>query len=51
MAQPPIHIIVENGHITLTGRVNSQVDKMLAFAQAHVSGSFDVKNELKVDAR
>jgi hyperosmotically inducible protein len=49
MATPPIHIIVENGHITLTGRVGSQVDKSLAFAQAHVSGSFDVKNELKID--
>jgi len=49
MATPPIHIIVENGHITLTGRVGSQVDKSLAFAQAHVPGSFDVKNELRVD--
>jgi hyperosmotically inducible protein len=49
MATPPIHIIVENGHITLTGRVNSQVEKSLAFAQAHVPGSFDVKNELKID--
>ena len=49
MAQPPIHIVVENGHITLTGRVGSQVEKSLAFAVAHVSGSFDVKNELKAD--
>lgn len=49
MATPPIHIIVENGHITLTGRVNSQVEKSLAFAVAHVPGSFDVKNDLKID--
>ena len=49
MAQPPIHIVVENGHITLTGRVNSQVEKSLAFAVAHVPGSFDVKNDLRID--
>ena len=49
MATPPIHIIVENGHITLTGRVNSQVEKSLAFAVAHVPGSFDVRNDLKID--
>ena len=49
MAQPPIHIVVENGHITLTGRVGSQVEKSLAFAAAHVPGSFDVKNDLKID--
>ena len=49
MASPPIHIVVENGHITLTGRVNSQVESSLAFAVAHVPGSFDVKNDLKID--
>jgi hyperosmotically inducible protein len=49
MAQPPIHIIVENGHITLTGRVDSQVDKSLAFALAQVPGAFDVRNDLRVD--
>ena len=49
MASPPIHIIVENGHITLTGRVNSQVESSLAFAVAHVAGSFDVRNDLKID--
>jgi hyperosmotically inducible periplasmic protein len=49
MASPPIHIVVENGHITLTGRVGSQVESSLAFAVAHVQGSFDVKNDLKID--
>jgi hyperosmotically inducible protein len=49
MAQPPIHIVVENGHITLTGRVNNQVEKSLAFAVAHVPGSFSVKNDLRTD--
>ena len=30
MANPPIHIIVENGRVTLTGVVNSNVERMLA---------------------
>lgn len=51
MANPPIHIIVENGRITLTGCVNSEVEKTLAFALAQVDGSFGVKNELKLDKR
>ena len=30
MANLPIHIIVENGRVTLTGVVNSNVERMLA---------------------
>ena len=30
MANPPIHIIVDRGHVTLTGVVNNNVDRMLA---------------------
>ena len=48
MANPPIHIIVENGHITLTGCVNGEVEKTLAFALAQVDGALGVKNELRV---
>jgi hyperosmotically inducible periplasmic protein len=51
MANPPIHIIVEHGHITLTGCVNSEVEKTLAYALAQVEGSFGVKNELRIDKR
>ena len=51
MANPPIHIIVENGRITLTGCVNSEVEKTLAYALAQVDGSFGVKNELRIDKR
>src|SRR5690606_25674634 len=32
LANPPIHIIVENQHVVLTGEVNSQVDSMLAYS-------------------
>lgn len=51
MANPPIHIIVERGSITLTGTVNAQVDRMLAFALAQVDGALRVTNALKLDPR
>ena len=49
MANPPIHIVVENGRVTLTGAVNSEVEKMLAYSLAQVPGAFSVRNDLKVD--
>ena len=51
MAVPPIHIIVEGGRITLTGRVGTQLDRTLAYTLAQVPGSFAVKNDLKIDGR
>ena len=50
MANPPIHIVVVRGHVTLTGTVNSHVDRVLARSLAVGFASFDVKNELKTDA-
>jgi hyperosmotically inducible protein len=47
---PPIHIIVDRGRVTLEGVVNSNVDRMLARSIASSFISFDVKNELKTDA-
>lgn len=49
-ANPPIHIVVENGRITLEGAVNSQVEKQLIGSLVR-SGvlAFDVQNNLKVD--
>lgn len=49
MVTPPIHIVVEGGRVTLTGMVNSEVEKMLAFSLAQVPGAMSVKNELKID--
>jgi hyperosmotically inducible protein len=49
MANPPIHIIVERGRITLTGTVSSQTDRMLAYALAQVDGALGVTNELTLD--
>jgi hyperosmotically inducible periplasmic protein len=50
MANPPIHIIVEAGHVTLSGVVNSNVERMLAGSLAIGNGELSVKNELKTDA-
>lgn len=49
-AVPPIHIIVNNGHVTLTGAVSSTMDKQVAEVQAKsVPGAFSVTNDLQVD--
>jgi osmotically-inducible protein OsmY len=50
MANPPIHIIVEHGHVTLTGVVQSNVDRMLARSLATQFGAMSVKSELKTEA-
>jgi hyperosmotically inducible protein len=50
MANPPIHIIVQNGNVTLTGVVNSNVERALARSLATGFGEFSVKNDLKTDA-
>jgi hyperosmotically inducible protein len=51
MADPPIHIIVENGRVTLTGVVFSNVDRALAGSLATGLGEFSVKNELRTELK
>lgn len=49
-AVPPIHIIVENGNVTLEGVVVTQADKDMAGIRANgVPGVFSVKNNLRVE--
>src|SRR5882672_7803326 len=50
MANPPIHIVVEHGRVTLTGVVQSEVDRMLARSLATQFGAMSVTNALKTDA-
>ena len=50
MVNPPIHIIVENGRVTLEGVVNSNIDRMLARSIASSFDAFAVTNNLKTDA-
>jgi hyperosmotically inducible periplasmic protein len=46
---PAIHIIVQNGHVTLIGNVDNQSDAQMAYMRARmVPGVFSVSNNLKV---
>ena len=45
--RPPVHIVVDRGHVTLTGVVNSGLDKTLAHSLARQFGAFSVTNELQ----
>jgi len=49
MANPPIHIIVERGHVTLTGVVNSNVERALARSLATGCGELSVNNLLRTE--
>ena len=46
----PIHIIVEDGRVTLTGVVANDVDRMMAWSAANQFPAFSVTNNLKTDA-
>jgi hyperosmotically inducible protein len=49
---PSIHIIVDNGHVTLEGLVSNQMDSQLAYmAASGVPGVFSVTNNLRVGSR
>jgi hyperosmotically inducible protein len=47
---PPIHIVVEHGHVTLTGVVNNNTDRVIARSLAYQFPAMSVKNELKTNA-
>ena len=50
-ANPPIHVVVENGHVTLAGVVNSEVERRIADSIARTTlGSFTVENKLRLDS-
>jgi osmotically-inducible protein OsmY len=50
MVNPPVHIVVEKGRVTLTGVVASEVDRVLARSLATGVGEMSVVNELRTDA-
>jgi len=48
----PIRIIVENGHVTLYGSVDSAMDKQVAGIRANqLFGAFSVQNSLVIDGK
>lgn len=50
MPNPPIHIIVERGRVTLTGVVGSEVDRALARSLASGHGELSLTSTLRTDA-
>lgn len=49
---PSIHILVENGRVTLKGAVSSAMDKQIAgMAANRISGVFSVDNQLEVETK
>lgn len=49
-ANPPIHIIVQHGRVTLSGVVQSDLDRMLAWSLVNQHGVFSVTNNLQTEA-
>jgi hyperosmotically inducible periplasmic protein len=49
-ANPPIHIVVESGNITLTGLVNSQVEKAVLGSIARGTLAFRVDNQVQIES-
>lgn len=48
---PPIHIVVERGNVTLTGAVNSTLERQKAEMIARSTfGVFNVENKLRIDS-
>lgn len=48
--QPSIRIIVDNGHLTLEGKVNNETDRNIAFIRANsLPNVFSVTNKLEVE--
>jgi hyperosmotically inducible protein len=50
MTNPPIHIVVDRGHVTLTGVVQNNVERMLARSLAMSFNAFSVDSKLRTDA-
>lgn len=50
LTNPPIHIVVENGNITLTGLVNSRVEKAALESIARGALAFRVDNQVQVES-
>ena len=49
-ANPPVRIVVENGHVTLTGVVVSNVERQLAGIRARQTLAFSVDNQIELDS-
>jgi hyperosmotically inducible periplasmic protein len=50
LSNPPVHIVVENGNITLTGLVNSRVEKVVLESIARETLAFRVDNQVQIES-
>jgi hyperosmotically inducible protein len=50
LMNPPIHVVVERGRVTLAGVVLNDLERQLARSIAGSFLAFDVKNDLKTEA-
>jgi osmotically-inducible protein OsmY len=49
LADPPIHVIVDRGHVTLIGVVSSEIDRRTAYTNARsVPGTYSVDNQIRI---
>ena len=46
---PPIHIVVERGRVTLEGVVDNDLDRTMAYSIASMFQAFSVKNALRTE--
>jgi hyperosmotically inducible periplasmic protein len=49
VTNPPVHVIVERGRVTLEGVVRNEVERAVAGSIAGSFGAFQMKNELKLE--
>jgi len=47
---PPVRILVDRGHVTLTGYVNSEVERALIGSAARSTNAFSVDNQIKLES-
>jgi hyperosmotically inducible protein len=50
LVNPPIHVIVEHGHVTLNGVVMNDMDRTIARSIVGSFPAFSIRNELKTEA-
>jgi hyperosmotically inducible protein len=50
-ANPPIHVIVERGRVTLEGTITDQSERLLALSIARSFDAFAVTDDLKTEAQ
>jgi hyperosmotically inducible periplasmic protein len=51
LPNPPVHVIVERGRVTLEGMVDTEADRLAALSIARSFGAFKVEDQLKTPAQ